>query len=256
MQEIEYETMARAEEDHWWYLGLRDLLARTLIRPDLGLTDGARLLDAGCGTGVNLRLLDGIFHPSYLGGFDASESALEWARRKAPAADLYLGDICEPEIHGAQLDLITILDVIYIPGARRAHEGLRRLVAALRPGGLFVVHLPAYDWLFSEHDVATHTTERYTSARVRQLLTALELEIVLLTYRLFWLLPIVATVRLPDKIRHRRIPAAARSDLHRRPSRVLNRALFSILRHENHRIAAGGRYPWGSSVFAVGRRAE
>ena len=76
--------------------------------------------------------------------------ALALAGAKVPEAELYRGDICAPEVRSAPLDLIVSLDVIYIPGAQRARDGLRTLVEALRPGGLFVVNLPAYDWLYSE----------------------------------------------------------------------------------------------------------
>ncbi len=84
----EYELMARVEDDLWWYRGLRDTLARTLTHPDIALPEVPKVLDAGCGTGANLRLLSEVLRPSYLGGFDRSEEALRFARRKAEGADV------------------------------------------------------------------------------------------------------------------------------------------------------------------------
>lgn len=250
----EYEVMSRVEDDHWWYRGLRDCLERTLRIRDLSPPAGARVLDAGCGTGANLRLLRDLLRPSHLVGFDAADEALALARAKVPEADLYRADICAPEVRSAPLDLIVSLDVIYIPGAQRARDGLRTLVEALRPGGLFVVNLPAYDWLYSEHDVAIHTHERYTAGRVRQLFDDLGLEVALLTYRVCLLFPLVVMTRLPGMLRARPGDPAARSDLHHSPSPQLARALHAVLRAENRLVAAGVRLPWGSSVFAVGRK--
>lgn len=250
----EYEAMARAEERHWWYRGLRDALRVTLSRPDLRLPAGARVLDAGCGTGANLRLLEREYAPGYLGGFDLSPEALALAAERGVEADLYRSDICDPELRADELDLIVSMDVVYIPGVERALGGLERLVDALKPGGLLALNLPAYDWLYSEHDAAIHTSERYTTARVGRLLERLGLTPRILSYRVAVLFPLVVATRLPGMWKARRRPQAARSDLHRLPGELTNRICLGTLRWENRRIAAGLRLPWGSSVFAIARK--
>jgi SAM-dependent methyltransferase len=249
----EHRIMAHVEATHWWYRGLRDAVIRTLARRSI--PPGGKVLDAGCGTGANLAALGRALQPSYLGGFDVSPEALELAREKVPGADLYRSDICDPELHDTGFDVIVSLDVIYIPGTQKAFAGLERLVESLRPGGLLLLNLPAYDWLFSEHDVAIHTTERYTAGRVRDLLERLTLRVELLTYRLCFLFPAVVLSRLPGKLRGARAgDATARSDLHRPPGPIVNAAFDGAMRFENRLISAGVRFPWGSSVFAIGTR--
>jgi SAM-dependent methyltransferase len=248
--------MARVEADHWWYRGLRDALAAVVARLEPALPAHPRVLDAGCGTGENLRFLRERLDPAYLGGFDASEEALELAREKAPAADLYASDICDPEIHAERLDLVTSLDVLYIPGADRAMSGLHTLVSRLAPQGRLVLNLPAYDWLYSAHDVAIHTAERYTRGSVAAILTGLGLSVEVLSYRLCFVFPLVVASRLPGLWRAHRVDAAnARSDLNRVPGALVSRILLASLKAENALIARGVRLPWGSSIFAVGRKA-
>lgn len=250
----EHQVMAEVEADHWWYRGLRDVLLRTIRRFGAGLPERPRVLDAGCGTGQNLAALGGWLRPAYLGGFDVSELALELAREKVPQADLYAADICNPQLRETGFDLVVSLDVIYIPGAEQSLAGLQQIVAAMHPGGLFVVNLPAYDWLYSEHDVAIHTSERYTATRVRTLLQALDLEVELMTYRLCALFPLVVLSRLPSLLRARPSDSEAHSDLHDVPAETLNRTLYAAVRAENAAIARGIRLPFGSSVYAIGRK--
>lgn len=250
----EHETMARVEASHWWYRGLRDSLFQLLDQSKFRLPDAPRILDAGCGTGENLKCIESRLRPSYLAGFDLSEEAVRFASEKTVRADVYRSDICDPEIRERELDLVVSMDVIYIPGARRAMPGLKRIVAALRPGGLFVMNLPAYDWLFSEHDVAIHTSERYTQSRVRSIFQELDLAIERMSYRLCFLFPLVVAARLPSMLRPRRSLESARSDLHSEPGAWVNRAFVPVLRLENACIARGIRFPFGSSIFVVGRK--
>jgi SAM-dependent methyltransferase len=251
----EHELMARAEEHHWWYRGLRDVLGRCLARPDLRLPARPRVLDAGCGTGANLRYLAERLDPGWLGGFDASPEAIALAHAKVPRAELWVGDVCDPRLPQGRLDLVVSLDVVCIPGAEAAFEGLRRIAGQLAPGGLLILNLPALPWLRAEHDIAVHIRERFTTASLRALVERLGLTPVRLSYRLAPHLPLLVLSRLPGMLR-RRGDAEARSDLHHEPGPLESALLLGPLRVENALVARGLRMPWGSSVFAVARRAR
>ena len=252
MHEREYRIMAEVEAGHWWYRGLRDLIARLLAARGYTARSGLRVLDAGCGTGENLRMLGGLLRTAYLGGFDPSPLALGYAREKAPTADLYAGDIRDPCFHAEAYDLVVSCDVLYLTGFEDAREGMRRIVERMAPGGLLLVNLPAYEWLTSRHDVAIGTRQRFNASQVRRFLEPLGLQIDILTYRLFALLPAIVLARLPSILFS---PKAgdARSDL--APTAPwIGRCLTNLLTWENRLILRGIRFPWGSSVFAAARR--
>jgi SAM-dependent methyltransferase len=253
MNPAEYAQMARVADEHWWYRGLRDGIVRAVRRCGLPTAPPAAIVDAGCGTGENLQRLDRDLSPVYAGGFDLSPIALEHARRKCPRADVYLSDICQPELHVTPLDLVLSCDVISVPGMTAAMPGLKRLADALRPGGLFVLNVPAYQWLLSHHDAAVHQVQRFCAREIRRLMSDLGLAVELLTYRMWALFPIIVLKRLPSLLRRRRDVAAERSDTVL-PSRWLNSLLTGVLHVENLAIDGGLRFPWGSSVFAVGRK--
>lgn len=252
MRDSEYRLMAEVEADHWWYCGIRDLIQRVLLARGYTARSGLRVLDAGCGTGENLRMLGRILRTEYLGGFDASPLALDYARRKAPGADIYLSDICDPLLRVEGYDLVISCDVLYMTGFDAARDGMRRIVERIAPGGLLVVNLPAYRWLYSRHDVAIGTCERFTARQVRRFLESLNLEVDALTYRLFALFPAIVLARLPSMLFKRR-QEESRSDL-ALTGPWIGRFLTALLTLENRLILRGARFPWGSSVFAAAKR--
>lgn len=253
MNPAEYARMAAAADEHWWYRGLRDCIVRAVRRSGLPVTPPDAVLDAGCGSGENLRLLRELLRPRYAGGFDVSPVALDLAARKCPGADLYAGDICRPELHVEELDLVLSCDVISVPGVAAARPGLQRLADALRPGGLLLVNVPAFQWLRSRHDVAVQGTQRFTCRAIRRLLTDLGLQLEFVTYRVWSLFPLIVLRRLPSILWPPRDPSSARSDTEL-PPRWFNAALTQVLRFENRAMERGCRWLWGSSVFAVARK--
>ncbi|MGW7274388.1 class I SAM-dependent methyltransferase [Streptomyces sp. NPDC054864] len=134
--------------------------------------DGARVLDAGCGTGrVTIRLAE-------LGydcvGVDRDASMLAVARRQAPElpwiqADLTTLDPAELQV-GEGFDLVVAAGNIFpLLAAGTEAAAVGRLAATLRPGGLMVAgfgldeaHLPvAPSITLSEYDAyctAAHLT--------------------------------------------------------------------------------------------------
>ncbi len=253
MNPREYEIMASVESDHWWYRSLRDCLEFSLRRYGQALPEKPNILDAGCGTGQNLCFLNSLFRVGYLGGFDFSERAVEYAKSKCPAADIYQSDIRQPELHCEEFDIVVSCDVLYIPGFEASTAGLLQIIQKMRPGGLFLVNLPAYNWLRSDHDLAIQTSERYVASQVKNFLQRLGLEPMSVTYRLCALFPLVVASRLPSIMRPSSDAHSATSAL-KPASQMSNMVFGQYMRWENRLIGCGLRMPFGSSVFAVGRK--
>ncbi|HVJ85173.1 MAG TPA: class I SAM-dependent methyltransferase [Caulifigura sp.] len=253
MNPAEYDRIAALEDTHWWYAGIRDLFQRILESDRFRIPPGGNVLDAGCGCGANLKLLSNVTSPAYLGGFDLSDLAVQYAARKNPGADVYLADLCEPVTHVDELDLILCCDVLYTTPLEAGVAGLASLVRKLKPGGLFLLHLPAYEWLKSSHDLAVHTRQRFTTQSARNIVTELGLRAELLSYRMCLLFPAVVVSRLPSLLRRGSGSDTDQSDL--QPVRAsLNNGLRTALRLENRMLARGLRLPWGSSIVAVARK--
>ncbi len=253
MNSREYEIMSALEAEHWWYVGLRQRLISSLRRFGQRLSAAPSILDAGCGTGENLRFLSQQISPQCIGGFDNSPQAVRFARNKNPTADIYCSDICNPELHDNVYDVVISCDVLYIPGLEASFAGLNKIVQRLSSGGLLLLNLPAYNWLRSDHDLAIHTHQRFVASELRQLMRRLDLQTCCLTYRLCPLFPLVVASRLPSILCPSRDASQVKSAL-RKPSQFANFCFGKVMKAENRLIDAGVSMPWGSSVFAVGRR--
>jgi len=241
--ELEYELQThRAEDRHWWYQGRRRVIERTIER--IGLPDGARILDAGCGSGRNMVELA---RHGEVTGVELSPTSAAVARER-DRGEVVEGSVLDMPFDDGAFDLSVSLDVI---------EHLQDDVAALRelrrvttPGGALLLTVPAYQWLWSGHDEINHHHRRYNR---RTLLAAAE--------SAGWreqrsahfnslLLPIAILLRAAERFK----PSTTKSSLDLWvPPAPLNWALRQPLHLEAAVIGRGGSIPAGLSLLAVFR---
>ncbi|MBM3557652.1 MAG: methyltransferase domain-containing protein, partial [Alphaproteobacteria bacterium] len=153
MERHEYELMARLEDRMWWYRALHAQIADACR--GLELPSEATVLDAGCGTGGLLKRL-AQFRPSWhLRGVEWDGEACAWAKRKLERGTILQGSVHHLPFAEGVFDLVISADVLchanVDPG--RALNEMRRV---LKPGGRFIMSLPAYQWMLSAHDIQVH----------------------------------------------------------------------------------------------------
>jgi SAM-dependent methyltransferase len=259
----EYGRMYAVEDRHWWYRGLRALVWQTWNAVP-GKPDGP-LLDIGCGTGGTLikwgqppisRPLEigGCPHLSHLSpafaafGMDHSAEALRFCRERGQRG-LCRGDASALPYRDASFAGALMLDVLYHRAVADPAAALREARRVLKPGGVLIVNVPAYDWLRSSHDTAIHTARRFTRPQLRALLESAGLRVERITYWNTLLFPAAAAVRLVRKSASRDT-----SDLaHFRPTPATS-LLDAALTIERATLRVTG-LPFGLSVLAVARAA-
>lgn len=144
------------DEHHWWYRGRRRIVRAELDR--LPLPPGARILDAGCGSG---RMLQELASYGEVAGIELDDDAAALAASRG-LGEVEVGRIEELPWEEGTFDLITSLDVVeHTADDRRAFAELRRVS---KPGGWLLLTVPAYQTLWSLHDVANHHYRRYNRA--------------------------------------------------------------------------------------------
>jgi len=238
----EYARMFAAEETQWWYAGMR-AISLALLAPALpARPESTRILDAGCGTGNNLRHL--ARHGRAV-GVDLSEDALRFCRARGVAA-AKAGLLALP-FPDAAFDCVTSFDVLYHRWVRDDRAAVAEMVRVLRPGGVLLVRVPALRALWGAHDEAVLSRHRYTRGEVKALLEGAGLEVVRAVYGNSLLLPLVAARRTLDRLTGRH-----GSDVSFLPA-PLEWAFRGLLELEA-RLVRRVSFPAGASVFALARR--
>lgn len=110
---------------------------------ELGLAPGARVLDAGCGTGRALDALRDAVGPSgTVLGADLTPAMLEAAVRagRQSCGQLLLADVARLPVRGQALDAVFGAGLIaHLPDPA---ENLRELARVVRPGGVLALFHP------------------------------------------------------------------------------------------------------------------
>jgi SAM-dependent methyltransferase len=201
-------------------------------------------LTAGCGTGINLKYLQ-ILGDVY--GLDNSKNALKFSRIRG-LHSLVCGSVDKLPFKNELFDLVLALDVI--EHMDEDISAVRELNRVLKPGGRLIIAVPAFQFLWTSHDLAVHHKRRYTRSGLLNILRLNGFENEKATYWNFFLFLPVAIVRLLK--RFHRSGNAMQTDLAELPS-LLNGLLLGIIRIENV-ILMRFDLPVGISVMCACRK--
>lgn len=144
-------------------------LVRKYARSDLPI------LDAGCGTGLNLRHL-----PPGSVGLDINPRNVEAVSRRLPEHRVILGDVEAMPLDDGTFGTVLCTEVLeHVPDPRQALTEIRRVLV---PGGVLIGSVPARSWIWRlrflsstcPRDEPFHN--EYTPAEVRELLAGLRVE--------------------------------------------------------------------------------
>jgi SAM-dependent methyltransferase len=243
MNSDEYKKMYELEDLYWWFIGRRKLV-KWLLQEHTPNAKESRLFDLGCGTGLNVS----AFATQYKTfGSDISHEALSFCRERNIGGLL----ACSADaiaLRNESVDMVTALDVL--EHVREDLPALREINRILTPGGKLIVIVPAYGFLWSEHDEALHHYRRYVARELRAKLTASNFEIERSTYFISGLFFPILFFRLWQGLRRTSIEASVS---YRMPPLWVNRMLVwwldverSLLDHLN--------LPFGVSLIVVGRK--
>jgi len=190
MRPEDFEYLYDLEERYWWFVAMRRI-TDAIVGSDLQ-GQGLKLLDAGCGTGYNVRHYEKLKHSVF--ALDIAEDAIAGVRRRG------FQRICQASVTGIPyrsdtFDLVFSFDVLEQIPVAAAAEGIREMYRVLKPGGKLFIRVPAFEWMRSSHDEQLRTVHRYSRPELRAMLEQAGFKIRLATYANTLLFPVVLARR-------------------------------------------------------------
>jgi SAM-dependent methyltransferase len=235
-----YEQHQRLEDSHWWFLGRRHLVLEELGRRASGTREP--ILDIGCGTGGMLPQLE-RFGPAI--GLDSAPEAAAACRQRGAA--FVHGWGTQLPFRDKSFGIITALDVI--EHVLDDHGLLREMYRVLRPGGLLLLTVPAYQFLWSRHDEFNHHQRRYRRRGLRALVRGADFQIAKLSYYNTLLFPAAVARKAMMRFEKGSSPS---SHLDAVPT-PLNAMLRMVLIGEQP-LVARWNLPFGASIICAAHR--
>lgn len=244
MEAHHYPILFQVEETHWWYLGRREILKSFVSDIRAKANQDLRILDVGCGTGANLKMLReyGVAE-----GVDISPQAVEFCHERG-LTDVRLGAAEELPHANDTFDLVTALDVI--EHLDDESVGLNEIRRVLRPHGRTLLFVPAFMFLWGVQDDVSNHRRRYTRKQLLAAVTSSGFEVEKISYANFTFFLPVLLVRWTMRV------LKLRADTEYGINISLLNGLFSKLFAAERFILKRAGFPFGVSLLCVARKSD
>ena len=173
MQKYLYKDLYKLEDIHWWHKAKRRLVSYFLKNNIQNRT--SKILDVGCGTGKNLEVFSQY---GKVFGIDNSSEAIAFCKKRGHK-NIRLGNIEKLPYKKNTFSAITALDVLEHVDDNKA---LLEIDRVLRPDGLLIATVPAFNFLWSKWDEVLYHKRRYTKDSLTKTLKKNNFKIVKISY--------------------------------------------------------------------------
>lgn len=240
MQKYLYADLYELEEKHWWHIAKRENVETLLLRYlDI---KRPKILDIGCGTGKNIEAFSAI-GPTF--GIDKSTEAIDYCKKRG-IETVVLGSAEETPLLSNSFDVVTLLDVLEHTDDRKT---LKEIYRILKQGGLLVITVPAFPWLWSRWDEVLHHKRRYTKQSLIRTLSTYNFRILKISYMFsFLLLPTYVIRSIKSWVSRKNYSSDFRLN-----NPVVNLVFLALSKIESF-FVKNWSVPFGTSLICIARK--
>lgn len=181
------------EISHWWYKVRRKII-HDLVKKYFPNKNNLEILDVGCGTGA---LMMEVNKYGNVQGIDVSSLAIDFCKSRG-IKKVSLGGATNIGHPDNTFDLAFALDVL--EHVEDDKGGIREMYRVLKPGGLAIIFVPAFMFMWGENDILCMHYRRYTLRELKNKLTEGGFEIVRSSYFNTFLFGPIALLRVVARL--------------------------------------------------------
>lgn len=245
-----YKSYYHLEREHWWFrarLEILENLFRIEILPKATSSSKPAILNAGVATGATTTMLEQF----------GAVTSLEYDEDCCQ----FLEETLQMEVVNASLtalpfadnsfDVVCAFDVIeHIKEHDLAVAEMKRV---LRPNGRIFLTVPAFQFLWGEHDEINHHERRYTQQMLVDVVAESGIKIERKSYFNFFLFFPIFVVRMLLKLRPAKQAGEHKSDFETfKSGGIINKILYKLFGLEKGILQRKINFPVGVSLFVIG----
>ena len=235
--EKEYHNL---ETHHWWFKSRRKYILDYISKAP----KNSKILDIGCSSGILIKeLVNKGFAIENLFGIDISAEAIANCKSNGILNSFVMD--AQNIVLQEQFDIIISSDCLeHLKDETKAINNWQSL---LKSGGTMIVFVPAFQSLWSYHDVVNMHYKRYTKGELSKLLISGNLEIIKSSYWNFFLFLPIYFYRRTSSFFQKTKPEVSDISV---GNKFINKLLLCLLSFEN-KILNYCNFPFGVSTFCV-----
>jgi len=231
---------AGATGEHFWFKAKKQLIfnvLNTVKNNSRNKSAQNNILNIGAGTGDDLAIIK-QFGNIY--AIDVNQKALDLIPPDL-VFEKKIDNACSLSYEDNFFDRIVAFDVL--EHIENDNQAVKEILRTLKPGGFFIFTVPAFNFLYSEHDRHLEHYRRYNKPMLRKLFT--DFKQIRLGYWNFLLFPGAAAQRLINKNK------IYNTALQANPASKINTLLYNILNFETWLVTHRVPLPYGLSLFGI-----
>lgn len=238
MRSYLYQDLYNLEEKHWWHISKRRIVQ--IMMKAYNKVSKPKILDVGCGAGKNMEQLQKF---GQVWGLDNSGEAIKFCKKRG-LKNLQLSNAEQTRLKPNFFNIITLLDVLEHTDDKKC---LKEMMRILNKGGILIITVPAFSWLWSDWDKVLHHNRRYNLKELTNILERNGFKIIKITYLYsFLVLPSLIIRRIKQNLfKEKPYPSDFLLS-----NQVVNKVM-GLLASFEFKLAQKVKIPIGTSLLAV-----
>jgi SAM-dependent methyltransferase len=246
-----FKLLFEIEEKNFWFVNRNEIILN-LFKKYLG-KEANKVLEIGSGTGYVLKGLNDIFKKYNLYGSEIHLEGIKFAKNRLPNIEFIQMDATNMPFEN-EFNAIGAFDVLeHIEDDVKVIQEVHK---ALKIGGLFIISVPQYQWMWSINDDIAYHKRRYSRKELKEKLTIEGFDIIYISSFVFILFPLMYISRLLKRKKNHEITdeiiLREMNELKLNP--LINSIFGLFMKVDVFLIKMGISLPFGGSLITVARK--